>query len=36
MYFHNLFLECFMFYLKMYSFIEIKMLMVMEYIYDLY
>jgi len=36
MYFHNLFLECFMFYLKVYSYIEIKIIMVMEYIYDLY
>lgn len=36
MYFHNLFLECFMCYLKVYSFLEIKILMVMEYIYDLY
>ena len=36
MYFNNLFIECFMFYLKVYSFIEIKILFFMEFIYDLY
>jgi len=36
MYFHNLLIECILFYLKLYSFIEIKILLLMEYLYDLY
>lgn len=36
MYFHNLLIECLIFSLKIYSFIEIKILFFLEYVYDLY
>ena len=36
MYFHNLLIECLIFSLKVYSFIEIKILFFLEYVYDLY